>query len=141
MPVLNETDYEVQIGGPFNNMIVTEKSGGDFSRETAEYADPNKDVMQQSLGRGKYSNLTLRVPYDPDIHDDVSKKIQQYCGEDVSVVVQAMTICPEKKPVGKPYTYIGCKPIRFKTADYKKGGGANVSMYELEFTVNGLVIG
>ncbi|MDF5718196.1 MAG: hypothetical protein PUP93_31100 [Rhizonema sp. NSF051] len=140
MPAKNESEFIVQIGGPFNQLAVTEKSGGDGSREVSRYPDPLQDLDYITVGRRTYSNLTLRTPYDPNIHNDVLATIESYCGEAITVTVQAMTVCPESETDGSPIVYTGCVPVRWKPPDVKRGTGAGVSMLELEFAVNGMSI-
>lgn len=138
MPVQNESDFIVQIGGPFNQLAVTEKSGGEISKETSRYPDPIKDKSYFTTGRRVISDLVLRLPYDAALHEPMITTIEKTCSEPFSIVVQAVRNCPDVENYGPPVVYKGCVLSKVKRPDVKRGSGGAAAMLELEFAVGDL---
>jgi hypothetical protein len=86
------------------------------------------------------SDLTLKAPYDPDIHDAVYDKYKKYCGEAIDISVTPVKICPERSPDGKTETYSGCVPVKCKRPSVNRGGKAT-GMFEISFAVSSSKLG
>ena len=138
MPVQNESDFIVQIGGPFNQLAVTEKSGGEVSKEISKYPDPLKDKSHFTSGRRMISDLVLRLPYDASVHELLIKELEKGCLNPFSIVVQAVRNCPDVENYGPPVIYKGCVLSKIKRPDVKRGGGGSTAMIEFEFAVGDL---
>jgi hypothetical protein len=138
MPVQNESDFIVQIGGPFNQLAVTEKSGGEVSKEISKYPDPLKDKSYFTSGRRMISDLVLRLPYDASVHEPLIKELEKDCLNPFSIVVQAVRNCPDVENYGPPVIYKGCVLSKIKRPDVKRGGGGSTAMIEFEFAVGDL---
>lgn len=138
MPIQNESDFIVQIGGPFLQLAVTEKSGGEVSRETAKYPDALRDKSYFTTGRRMISDLVLRLPYDAASHEILIEEIEKSCQDPFSIVVQAVKNCPDVENYGPPVVYKGCVLSKIKRPDVKRGSGSGVAMLELEFAVGDL---
>jgi hypothetical protein len=136
MSVKNEAEFLAFIGGPYNQMPVTEVTGGELSRDFEQYPDALKNEMGATTGITKYGEVTLKVPYDPDIHDKIIDQWPKWCGEPIDISVQPIKVCPEQKPDGKMRVYLNCKPSNIKPPDMKRGGNATAYL-ELKFLPSG----
>jgi hypothetical protein len=99
-------------------------------------ADALKNEMGATTGITKYGELTLKVPYDPDLHDKIIDQWPKWCGEPIDISVQPIKVCPEQKPDGKMRVYLNCKPAGIKPPDMKRGGNATAYL-ELKFLPSG----
>jgi hypothetical protein len=140
MTVKNEAQYTVLLGGPYNQLDFTEFDGGQPTREVQKYPLGLKDEMGSVVGLVAVSDITLRTPYDPSIHDEVMQTWLNYCGEPIDIVVQPMKVCPEMTEDGKQRVYTGCVPAALKPPGVKRGG-SGVSMLEMTFAVQNMKIG
>src|SRR6476619_5538655 len=114
MAVKAESDFIVLLTDNKGlNVAFTEFDGGDQTRSTEKYPDPLKDKSGYVLGTAEYGQITLRVPYDPKVHDNVIITLKKYCidkNNSLQVTVQPMAICPEQTPDGNARIYLDCLP-------------------------------
>lgn len=141
MAVKSTGQGTVLLGGIFNQLPFTEFSGGELSRDTEDYPKGLTDDMGYVYGNMKYGDITLRSPYDPQIHNPITLKFLKYCGEPIDIVVQFYTVCPERTPDGSPHTYLNCTPVYCKPVPDVNRGEGGVARYEMRFKVGGYRIG
>ncbi len=140
MAVKNESQFMVLLGGPLNQLDVTEASGGEVNRDVTRYPKGLSDEMGVTVGIVQYTDLTLRVPYDPAIHDNVIKTLMTLCQEVIDITITPIRVCPERQPDGQTRTYTGCVPTSIKPPNVNRGGN-NTAMFEMTFAVQGMRIG
>lgn len=102
----------------------TELEGGELERPVEDVPDSFKDETASVVGTAKYTQITLRVPYDPAVHDDFLSKAKAFClneGDDIQVSVQPVKTCPDQTPDGKARVYSGCIPSRIRFPGVKRG--------------------
>lgn len=136
MTVKNEAEFIVLIGGPYNQMPATELTGGGLKRNVDRYPDGLKNEMKATTGITQYDTLTIKAPYDPDVHDMIMENWSKWCGEAIDISVQPIKICPEQQPDGKMRIYTGCIPSEMQPPEVKRGGN-NTSYLELKFEPSG----
>lgn len=141
MTVKNESQFSVLLGGPYNQADFTEFSGGSITRDIERYPRGLVDEMGVTPGIKQYEDITLRAPYDPEVHDAMIEKFTNYCGEAIDVVVTPMKVCPEKKPDGRSRIYTGCVPNSCSPPGVNRGPGSKTAMFELKFAVQGFKLG
>lgn len=137
MAVKSDSQFVVLLGGPFNQMDCTEFKGGDLKRDVERYPKGLSDEMGHVVGITQYEDVTLRTPYDPDIHDPVIQKFLDYCGEAIDITVQPMKICPERTPDGKARIYTGCTPIKVMPPEVDRSSNKTAYL-EMSFAVSGM---
>ena len=136
MAVKNESQFTVLLGGPYNQADFTEFSGGEIKRDVERYPRGLVDEMGATPGIKQFTDITLRAPYDPDIHDPMIQLFTDYCGEPIDVVVTPIKICPERQVDGKSRVYTNCVPVGCNPPPVNRGGG-KTAMFELQFAVQG----
>lgn len=136
MTVKNESQFTVLLGGPYNQLDFTQFSGGGIKRDVERYPRGLTDEMGATVGITQYEDITLRAPYDPEIHDPVIEKFTRYCGEAIDVVVTPIRICPERAPDGRSRIYTGCIPTGCNPPEVNRGG-SGTAMFTLTFAVQG----
>jgi hypothetical protein len=139
MSVKSEAEFIALIGGPYNQLPVTEVTGGGLKRSIDRYPDGTKNEMRAVTGITEYDSLTLKVPYDPAVHDKIMESWSKWCGEAIDISVQPIKVCPEKKADGKMRIYLGCIPSEMKPPEVKRGGN-NTAYLELKFEPSGFKI-
>jgi hypothetical protein len=131
----------ILVGGVFEQMDFTEFSGGELSRDAEDYPKGLTDEKGYVAGILKYGDITVRAPYDPQVHNGVTRKFLNYCGEPIDIVVQFYSVCPERQPDGEPQTYLNCMPIYCKPCPDVNRGEGGVARYEMRFKVGGYRLG
>lgn len=135
MGVKNESQFIVLLGGLFNQIDFTHFSGGESTRPAERYPLGLEDRTGFTVGIEEISDITLKAPYDPAIHDEIYTKFKNYCGEAIEVTVTPIKICPQRTPDGKTETFTGCVPIKCKRPDVNRGG-RSTAMFEITFAVS-----
>lgn len=135
--VKNESQFAVLLGGPYNQAAFTEMSGGEVTRDAEEYPNGLTDDMNATIGLSKYSEITLKAPYNPDEHDPMIVLYQNYCGEPIDIVVTPIRVCPERAPDGRSRIYSRCIPTAVTPPDVNRGG-SKTAMFVLKFKPQGL---
>jgi hypothetical protein len=134
MAVKNESQFIVLMNWD-TQVDFTEFSGGESSRPVERYPLGLEDKTGFTVGIEEISDISLKAPYDPEIHDPLYDKYKTYCGEPIDITVTPVRICPERTPDGKTETFTGCVPVKCKRPSVNRGGKAT-GMFELSFAVS-----
>lgn len=140
MAVKNESQFVVLISSWYKQLDFTEFSGGESSRPVERYPLGLEDKTGFTVGIEEISDITLKAPYDPDIHDELYAKYKTYCGEPIDITVTPIKICPQRTPDGKTESFTGCVPIKCKRPNVNRGGKAT-GMFEITFAVSNSKLG
>lgn len=157
---ISESQFLVSFSG-YGNFLFSEKSGGDITRETSDYANGSGNQIYQVVGPQKISNVTLKAPYDPAYMAYLEPLIFAYsCGLDNTITVtpvscngnQTATTPPANSansfsiagvtpiPIGTPYIYTGCRMVKYMMPKVDRKAAA-VATFEIEFVVNDVTRG
>ena len=137
MAVKSEAEFIALIGGPYNQLPVTEVTGGRLKRDIDKYPNGLTNDMGAITGITQYETLTLKVPYDPVVHDTVMDYWSKWCGEAIDITITPIKVCPEQAQDGKPRTYLRCIPSELAPPEMKRGGNTTAYL-ELKFEPNGM---
>lgn len=136
MPGLNSTSsvrqHAVNVAGLEGQWA--KASGGVPSVDVSESYNGGAKIPDLTMGRVKYSNLTVDRPYNPLRDRPVIRFIEANLGGTWTTTITDQDLDANEIAVGEPVVYTGCVPVSVTGPEYDTEG-SDASRVSIEFRV------
>lgn len=130
---ITKAQYVVFINGL--ELYFTTFSGISDNAQTGSYPNGLGNRILKVVGPRELDDLTLGVPYDPEIAFEIENLWNEYQCDYLTIVVQPVTCGNNPQNIGNPYILEGCLLSGINLGEVDKESG-DVAMVELKFTAN-----
>lgn len=109
-------------------------SGGVPSVDVSESYNGGAKIPDLTMGRVKYSNLTLERPFNPNRDRAMIRFLEQHLGGTWTASITDQDLDANEIAVGKPTVYTGCVPVSVTGPEYD-AESSDAGRVSLEFRI------